>query len=102
VPADTAGERQQRQQQWPTWLGAAQQLAYLKEVHGIVMAPRTLSNRITAGTGPKCKYFGIRRLSKPEWLDEWVEAQLRDTPWDRRRKQDKDAALLEAPQGADR
>jgi hypothetical protein len=72
---------------WPKWLRPREAVAYLRDEHGIWMSDKTLANRISQGTGPRCQYFGNWRLTTPGWLDEWAEAGKSDTPWNRRRGQ---------------
>lgn len=51
--------------------------AYLVEVHGLPMAPRTLDNRAWAGDGPAFfKARTGRRLYDPADLDAWAEAVI--------------------------
>src|SRR4051812_48640489 len=58
---------------------------YLREVWGIVMAPKTLRNRTCLGTGPQWAYWGCRPYTTPALIDEWVQANLADAPANRSR-----------------
>jgi hypothetical protein len=90
-----------RKRQWPEWLRGKSQVAYLREEYGVELAERTLANKIAKGTGPQVQYFGIWRLIRPSWLDDWMTAQLSDTrEADLRRKENKAAKKLAAIENA--
>ena len=49
---------------------------YVREEHGIIISPRTLSNLAWAGRGPKFHKCAGRRYYDISHLDEWALEQL--------------------------
>jgi hypothetical protein len=73
-----------RASEWPKRLRRREAVKYLAEEHGIKFSEKTLRNRHTLGTGPRCEYFGSRFYTTPPWLDEWVTEGVSDEPANRR------------------
>lgn len=49
---------------------------YIKS-KGMRMSPSTLSRLANKGTGPKYALVRLKSYYKQEWLDEWIEGQLK-------------------------
>jgi hypothetical protein len=58
-----------------TYLNRAEQARYLND-RGIPVTKGTLTKFASTGGGPRYVIFGNKALSKPEWLDEWVESKM--------------------------
>ena len=58
------------------YLDRKEQSVYLREKHGVDVAPSTLACKATRGGGPLFVKFGNRALSTPQWLDEWVDNEM--------------------------
>jgi hypothetical protein len=102
APANVRPDGQPRKRQWPEWLRGKNQLDYLREEYGVELAARTLANKIAKGTGPQVQYFGVWRLIRPAWMDDWMTAQLSDArKADLQRRQNKDARSVAATEEAD-
>jgi hypothetical protein len=100
APANVRADGTPRKRQWPEWLRGKNQIDYLREEYGVELAERTLANKI-AKRGPQVQYFGVWRLIRPQWMDEWMAAQLSDArEADLRRKENKDARKLAAIEDA--
>ena len=73
---------------WPKRMRSRQAAQYLREVHGIPSAEKTLRNKRCARLGPRCKYFGSVPLYERDDLDDWAEnVALTDHPANRRQRQ---------------
>jgi hypothetical protein len=83
---------------WPKRLPRHEAVKYLVEEHGIKFSEKTLRNRHTLGTGPRCEYFGSRCYTTPPWLDEWVKEGVSAEPAKARR----DALTEDRPTAAER
>jgi hypothetical protein len=65
---------------WPRWMPDAVLSQYLKEVHGIDLAPKTIRNKRAAGRGFPCRYMGNTPVHSPPVVDQYIETNLlRDT-----------------------
>jgi hypothetical protein len=58
---------------WPRRMRRKMATRYLKEVHGIDMAEKTLRNRCAAGLDPRPEYLGTVPFYRPEVLDAFAE-----------------------------
>jgi hypothetical protein len=50
--------------------------AYLRDKHGLIVAPRTLDNKAWSGCGPRFYKAGLRRFYAPDDLDDYAIAEL--------------------------
>ena len=73
---------------WPKLLNSKEAAAYLREVHGIPVEPKTMRNQRHGGRGPKCQYYGTIPLYTPSELDRWAteEALTDESPITRTRR----------------
>lgn len=58
---------------WPNWLDTILTSRYLREVHGLIIEPKTLANWRRLGRGPPWKYQGGKPLAHRQTVDHWVE-----------------------------
>ena len=65
---------------YPEYLYSDRALDYLEQRWGIRLKGKTLRNKLSAGTGPKCRYFGNRPVFTVLALDEFAECALTDRP----------------------
>ena len=88
---------------WPSHLKNDDAAGYLQLCHGLPITPKTLRNRRSAGTGPKCRYFGTIPIYDRSVLDHWAttEALTDESPVTRMRRRAKTARALAAAAAAE-
>lgn len=64
-------QEQSKQSKALTTIEAA---AYIKEVHGVNVAPSTLERKRSKGGGPVFEKFNGKAIYRPPALDEWVRS----------------------------
>ena len=77
-----------RREDWPIRLRRVVASEYLEEVHGVQVAPATLAQMASQGTGPEYEKWGVFPYYLPERLDYWAAARLSEPKRRRRREQD--------------
>jgi hypothetical protein len=68
--------RRRNPEDWPRHLRRREASAYLREVHGLQVAPSTLAKAACLGGGPIFESFGRFPYYRPEMLDTYAESRL--------------------------